>query len=82
MDFLTDINYLRVIEMIAAFCGCYGVLRISLIKRDGLYFVTAAQVGWMVIGESNDLSFLTAQGIILIIFNVIGIYTWRKKNIG
>lgn len=79
MDLLTPMKALEACSMAI---GMIGVFLVSWPKIQGLYLINVAQIGWFIFALVNGFEYLAVQAVILVILNTVGIYNWRRKNVG
>ena len=71
-----------ILEILATLLVFIGVFLIAIPNIKGYYYMSAAQVLWIIFGILNVHYIFAIQGVVLLIFNFYGIYNWRKKNVG
>jgi len=75
------VNGLSVLEIISVALVMIAVPLISIPKRLGLWIMLASQMTWAVWGYFESKPFFFFQCLYLILFNIIGLYQWKKKGI-
>lgn len=70
------------LESINTILVIIGVILITIPKIHGLYIMVFAQVGWTLFSYLEGHWFFLLQSVFLLIFNFVGIYNWRRKNVG
>lgn len=70
------------LEIINTIFVIIGVILIMIPKIHGLYMMVFAQVGWALFSYIENHWFFFLQSVFLLIFNFVGIYNWRRKNVG
>ncbi len=75
-------DLLKVLEAVNMILVVIGVVLITTPKIEGLYVFIFAQLGWCIFSWAKGLHWFFAQSLFLFVFNFVGIYNWRRKNIG
>ena len=75
-------NYIVEIEFISFILTMYGVVAITIPKRNGLWVLSIASVTWGIFAYLTGNNFLLLQNVFLLVFDIFGIYNWKKKGIG
>ncbi len=73
---------LSVIEIVSTVLVCVAVPLIAVPRIEGFYVLSVAQVGWSIFAYFNNQYFFLGQSLFLLVFNIVGIYSWRKKKVG
>lgn len=68
-------------EIFATFLTILGIILISIPKRIGLHILIISSVIWGIYGYFTNQWFFLLQNIIVIFFNILGIYRWKKQGI-
>lgn len=75
-------DLLKVIEAVNMILVVIGVVLVTIPKIEGLYVLIFAQIGWCIFSLGKGLIFFFIQSAFLLAFNFVGIYNWKRKNIG
>jgi hypothetical protein len=70
------------IEFVSFILTVYGVIAIAIPKRNGLWVLAVASVFWSVFAYLTGNNFLLLQNLFLLVFDIFGVYNWKKKGIG
>ena len=70
-----------VIEITATILTIVRVMLSSIPKRISLWILGIGQVLWIFFAISKEQNFFLIQCIILLIFDIYGLYSWKKKGI-
>ena len=69
-------------EIIAMVFVCIGVVLITIPNIKGMYMMTVAQVLWGIFSIQHGHWYFFWQSCFLLVFNIFGIYNWKRKGIG
>ncbi len=72
-------NYIEIIAFTAVVSGVY---LISKPRIEGHYIMIVAQILWLTLALTSNLSYLAFQSLTLLVLEVRAIYNWKQKNIG
>ena len=75
-------DFLKILEAVNMVLVIIGVVLITTPKIEGLYVFIFAQAGWCIFSWNKGLYWFFAQSLFLLVFNFVGIYNWRRKNVG
>jgi sterol desaturase/sphingolipid hydroxylase (fatty acid hydroxylase superfamily) len=75
-------DFLKILEAVNMVLVIIGVVLITTPKIEGLYVFIFAQAGWCILAWNKGMYWFFAQSLFLFVFNFIGIYNWRRKNVG
>ncbi len=73
-------DVLKLVEISASLLTCIGVIFISFLKIEGLWIMTCSSCLWLYSAWKHSYYWFIIQCIFLIIFNIIGIIEWTKRQ--
>lgn len=74
-------DFLKIFEFSGSIITIIGVGLIAIPKVLGLVLLLIASIIWMFYFYITHQFFLMIQNTILLFFNIVAIYNWRKKGI-
>lgn len=75
------LNLSDYLEISSTILTIIAAILISIPRKISLYIFIFASLSWIIFGLLNHKYFFVTQNIVLIGFDIYGIYNWTKKGI-